>query len=279
LGSDEGDAVVRVLIVGQPKSGTTALMTAVTDALQSASEQVSTLFEPDDLLSQDLDVRPLVAKKLLAALGPDEHAAFYAFDKRVLLLRDPRDRLISVMLYDIYGRPEALSDGVERWIEALHRKEQAPSSVGVLELLYTYWELTNVNLLQWFADTLKRELRFFNTRADKFHVMSYEDLVTGNIAALCDYLGFEIEASPEVSGPEARVTRSRAAGEWRQWVLPSDLLVLRPLMQQTMMRLGFTDVSWAVDSEPALDPALGSEYVAGLVQRREEAELIEQAAD
>ncbi|MCH7789193.1 MAG: hypothetical protein IH940_07085 [Acidobacteria bacterium] len=270
---------MRVLIVGQPKSGTTALMTAVVKGLESTGVEVATLFEPGNLLVQDLDVAPLVAKKLLVGLGPNEHAAFYAFDKRVLLMRDPRDRLISVMLYDIYGRPEALSDGVQRWLDALRRKEADPGSVGVLDLLYTYWELTDVNLLQWFANTLVSEQRFFNTRADRFHVVRYEDLVTGNIAALCEYLGFAIEASPEISGPEARVTRSRAAGEWRQWVLPSDLLVLRPLMQQTMKRLGFTDMSWAVDSQPALDPALGSEYVAGLLQRRKEAEPIEQPAD
>jgi hypothetical protein len=250
-------------------------MTAVVDGMKAQGQEPSTLFEPEDFSTEDLDVRPLVAKKLLVELEPTEHGAFYAFDKRLLLMRDPRDRLISVMLYDIYGRPEALTDGVNRWVEALRKKEADPASVGVLDLLYLYWELTDVNLLQWFEATLRHELRFFNTQGHRFETVRYEDFVGGELSSIVDYLGFEISADPEVSGPESRVTRSRSAGEWKRWVLPSDLRVLRPLMQQTMKRLGFTDVDWSIESDPVLDPTLGSEYVAGLVQRRRDLEPTE----
>ena len=71
-----GDVVVRVLILGEGKSGTTALLRSVASALGDPSE----LFEPAVLQPEDLEADPLVVKKLLLSWRNKEARLAERFD-------------------------------------------------------------------------------------------------------------------------------------------------------------------------------------------------------
>src|SRR5215210_8065320 len=135
---------MRVVIYGLAKSGTTALFYLVKGAL--APDAVC-LFEP-----RAFDPRALRPRQLARLLGrvrepdvlakvlpfrpsePADAASFSGFDKQILIVRDPRDRVVSRLLYGVYDstfyrRDEELA----AFVGLLKRKEAGPRSVSVRE--------------------------------------------------------------------------------------------------------------------------------------------------
>ena len=119
---------MRVLILGEGKSGTTALLRSVATAIGNPSE----LFELELLKPADLGPDPLVVKKLLLSWRNKEAQLAERFDKRLFISRDPRDRLISHLLYDAYNAAPSLdSSQRSQWIDALAAKSTDPDNVGL----------------------------------------------------------------------------------------------------------------------------------------------------
>ena len=129
---------MRIVVVGLGKSGTTALIYAIRSAMPADTEL---LFEPHAFVP----VRePNVAAKALLnpriPLGPE----FYRqFERIVLLLRDPRDLLISKALYRVYGGTPLHADRakLEEYVALLRAKEDDPRSVSFLQIVALFQTL------------------------------------------------------------------------------------------------------------------------------------------
>lgn len=259
---------MRVLIVGEGKSGTTALLRSISESLDSPEE----VFEPQLMTEVDLSPDPLVVKKLLLNWKAPENDLLDAFDRRVFIVRDPRDRLISHLLYDAYNKAHLLTPKQrDKWMSLLAKKVEKPNSVSVLHLINTWWRLSRADLISHYVRALDRSTGFQRRLGDEFHTLHYEDYVDGKFADVNDYLGLSLSAGV-VKGSETRVARSSTHGEWRRWFKPVDVKMFRTMSHDWLRIHGYDPTDWEL-IKPAqpLDPATTTEYVKGLFERQADA--------
>jgi hypothetical protein len=95
---------LKILIIGQPKTGTSALFFKIKNSFPGESK---CLFEPQpeeiaaiDVISHPQEI-PVLAKVLLLNDGRQWHEYIRRFEKTIFLTRDPRDRLVSALLYSV----------------------------------------------------------------------------------------------------------------------------------------------------------------------------------
>lgn len=255
---------MRALIVGEGKSGTTALLRSISAVLDGPAE----MFEPELMTADDLRPDPLVVKKLLLNWKAAENDLIAAFDKRVFIVRDPRDRLISHLLYDAYNKADQLDDDArEKWLYLLRRKTRNPQGVSVLHMINTWWRLSRADLVSHYVRALDRSTGFHRRIGDQFHTLHYEDYVDSKFDDVDSYLGLSLSTGV-VQENETRVARSSTHGEWRSWFTPADIEVFRPLSHEWLRKHGYDHRDWdLVESNEPLDSSTTVDYVEGLFNR------------
>ncbi len=246
---------MRVLIFGLPKSGTTILASRVADALDTGIQ-----FEPftTGQLRQANDAR-LVTKMLAGPLQWVTVNSGVHFDRVVWIARDPRDVAVSRCLYQFWGGHR--KNGRENKVRALiEQKVSAPASVPFHRV---YQSITREvdNFIeddrlryQQAADQLRR-------RAGDWFMFHYEDMVSGNLGALSDYLGAEIHTDVAVDKRYERVVRSKGAGEWQDWFTDEDVELFRPIYQPYLDLFPRYDW-WQLNPNPVIDRATSLDYIA-----------------
>lgn len=255
---------MRVLIVGEGKSGTTALLRSVSTALGKPEE----IFEPVEMTGQDLTPPDLVVKKLLLNWKTGENELVQHFDKRIFIVRDPRDRLISHLLYDAYNKADLLDvEQRAKWTTLLGRKTRNPQRTPVVRLINAWWRLTRSDLISHYVRSLDRSTGFNRRIGEHFFTLSYEDYVDGNFEQVNDYLGVELEPGV-VRASETRVSRSSSHGDWRRWFTDLDVEVFRPMSHDWLRLHGYDHRDWQLADPAPLDPSTTVEYVEGLLARR-----------
>ena len=261
-----------VCVVGSSKTGTTGLYSAVWNGLRAHEDRVYGLLEKYDEdvyrnLQRLAPSTPVVSKVLLTnnSFSADLVARF---DRRLLIVRDPRDTLLSVALY---YPVRALNRGatqhqIDEYVDLVRTKERDPASVSFMDLLVAVYRLSGQQVDE--TSDFSRRYRVatrFASQLDAYTVY-YERFIHDDLADVSDHLGFEIH-NARPSDYSGIVLRSGGAGEWRHWFLPSDVEAFRPVMTPYMERFGYED-DWEVASDPQIDPANGSEYVQGAVAKR-----------
>jgi hypothetical protein len=257
---------MRVVIVGLGKSGTTALVYAVHAAMPAGTQM---LFEPHRYIV--LQAADVVAKVLLHPRFPIEYGFYRQFDERVLLVRDPRDLLISKALYRMFNAKSILADPakLERYLGLLRAKESNPRSVSLSEINRTFQAMVGPTLHS--DEGIQRLLRgyvaFHEAFPDAF-VYRYEAMVENDYGTLADYLDLPAEAMRPVIPPVLnRVVRTRRAGNWRHWFCDEDVAHYRPLLADYMERYGYGD-DWTLADDPHIERDECSGYVERLVRER-----------
>ena len=278
---------MRIVIFGLAKSGTTALFYRIKHSLPA---DAVCLFEPrafdpravgrgwrgwfrpgrrpPDVLAKVLPFRPA---------EPADAESFSSFDKQVLLVRDPRDRLISRLLYvvydsNFYGRDEPL----RAFVALLRRKEADPRSVPVGELLQTFARLNGDQFsfdawAAWHARHSVRAPLDFHDCHPALFVYKYEEMVGGRLGGLEEYLGLRLGGGADVSAEHGRVARTKSYGNWRDWLTPEDVERLRPVLRPYLERY-YEGADWDVRARPSLPAEFGSGYVERIVNERRAAE-------
>jgi hypothetical protein len=259
-------SVMRVIIVGLGKSGTTALLYAVRSAMPAGTQ---VLFEPHAYVA--VNASHVAAKVLLHPKFPMTHAFYRQFDRIVLLVRDPRDLLISKALYRIYGARALHADAskLNQYLELLRAKEADPRSVSLTRINLLFQSLVGPTLHS--DEGLARML----SDAIAFHqafpacaVFTYEAMVNGQFDLVASHLSLPAKAmKPDVPEAYHRVVRSRRAGNWRDWFCAEDVEHYRPLLAAYMERYGYPD-EWELSREPVIRPEECSEYVLRLIRER-----------
>jgi hypothetical protein len=255
---------MRVLIVGEGKSGTTALLRSISGAMGTPAE----LFEPTLMTPADLTAESLVVKKLLLNWKAPENILLESFDKRVFIVRDPRDRLVSHLLYDAYNKAASLdTDQREKWLSLLQRKTTNPEGVSLIHMINTWWRLSRSDLVSHYVRALDRSTGFNRRVGHEFFTLSYEDYVDGRFVDVDSYLGLEL-APGVVQQSEIRVARSSTHGEWRRWFTPTDVEVFRPMSHEWLRRHGYDHQDWELAAAEPLDSSTTVDYVQGLFARK-----------
>jgi hypothetical protein len=256
---------MRAVVVGLGKSGTTALVFAIRSAMPPDTQL---LFEPKTYV--EVRATNVAAKVLLNPSFPLDPAFYRQFDKVVLIVRDPRDILVSKGLYRIYGGNPLHADlpKLHQYVELLRMKEREPRSVPFTRILALFESLNgrppkpDLGIPQRLNDLVRFQQAF------PCLVYRYEAMVENQFGAVAEYLSLRQQAmNPEVPPSLRRVVRSRRAGNWRDWFCPEDVELYRPLFSPFMRRYGYAD-DWTLESDPRIPAEEASGYVLRLARER-----------
>jgi hypothetical protein len=248
----------RILVTGVQKTGTTALYHAI---LGSLPDETVRLFEPES--SKKPLPRDLKAPAIVKSFLPYSEDFDY-FEKKILVIRDPRDTLISTLLYRPYniiskefpGEGQKAFEIVKSYHELIKRKESSPGEISVKDLSdhISVKTETRINMV---ID--------YYTRHPHVFVLKYEDFIENNVGLLEKYLHIKIPGNIEVPSKYHRVVRTKSYGNWRSWFIPSDVGYFRPMMKEFLEKFGYKD-DWELDREPKLEPGFGSIYLEKLIK-------------
>lgn len=263
----------RVLVAGLGKSGTSALFYLVRNSL---APNVEAFFEPSslDVFGKLGKHRHGVAKVLLPnALQNVQISRFIGeLEKVVLIVRDPRDLIVSRLLYraGYHTLHEDRTDAEQAVaLQALREKERNPSSISLLTLFSHLGDRAEQQpgfLLKKYRELLTAPDKFLSAYPDSF-VYLYENLVRAQYDGLAEYLGFDLQGEAKVDTVHERVVRTKGDGNWRHWFTPSDVETLRPVFADFMQRFNYEN-DWRLAKEQAIDPQMSSEYVIRVLETR-----------
>ena len=266
-----------IVIFGAYKSGTTALFYKI---LHSLPAPPHTLFEAAGYDPRPDDARTgVLAKIILGQAGGRplaDYDSFAAFPHQLLLVRDPRDWLVSGTLFLPQQHPEIYRDPARRaaLLDLLRRKERDPDTVSFTELFTAVTGAlagaSPAAVRAWITEHLDGLIAFDQARPG-LHRVPYEDLVAGRLAALEKFLDLPLRGSAEVDPVHAHVPRTRGAGDWMNWFLPADAPSWAPLLDRYLRHYSY-DPDWTPRGPRHVDPAHGSDYVERVMARRLAAE-------
>jgi len=266
----------QILIAGMAKTGTTGLFFKIGNSLISCGGpalQTKLLFEPTSYSGpgdQRVLAKIIVSKKDDITIWGDgrkirwaDYNGFKNFDRKILLHRDPRDRLISSLLYsaqnNVFKKNTACLDA---FLALLKKKEQNPGTVTLLELLELRLRTGTYSLQTWkngLKETIDYFLDFRRKHRDFFHYR-YEDFVQGTTAGLEKFLGFPLCGDASVGSGLERVVRTKKSGDWHNWFTEEDISFFRPVFQEMLREFGYGD-AWELPERKIILPAHASEYV------------------
>jgi hypothetical protein len=274
-----------VLVVGPSKTGTTGLYNSIRDGYGRAGHALRTVFEPKDAALLDNLFRltygvPVLVKATQQSLDtvtlePE------AFERRVMTVRDPRDIVVSALLFrPLIAKVLARLDdaALETFVAALERKEADPASVSVTELFELQAQLgiggPPASIMK---GVLPRQRELIARHG--FLVVKYEQFVRDELAELSDYLGVEVRnVSAEDSTLFGHIARSRSSGDFLRWFRADDLAYFNGLFGEHIEALGY-QLDVPLDSDPKIDPQTSSEYVRSRFAQRRDRLRTQRAAE
>ena len=263
---------MKILIAGSPKTGTTGLYYKLRNSWGGGSPRL--LFEePEPYRPEPGDDERGVLAKVVINPDTEDLTPYLHFDRKIAIVRDPRDTLISRLMYGIgYHSPYDRDDRqVARMYAFLRRLEASDGELGVLDLIRFDWGLRGIayddaTIRAHYAAEWARIENFY-ARYPDFFPFKYEDFVVGRLDALSEYLGMELSGSSDVDPKHARVVRTKSSGDWRHWFRPTDAALLRTIYEDFLIRYGY-DTDWAPHASPQIEPQFASEYFYRLVSEK-----------
>ena len=184
---------MRTVIYGLPKSGTTYLFSLLAEAMGRNKNLVES-FEPrfiDDNNrlhrndGQFWDESDNMLVKILYAdannksgwEGDKAMKAFDSYDKKIFIIRDPRDRWISAFFYRWFHRHNPNPEDYKRAYELSKSKENDPAGIPFYKLLSS----DSIFLKRWAGD-YRKNLDILSDlinsmRTRSWFIISYDDIV------------------------------------------------------------------------------------------------------
>jgi hypothetical protein len=251
---------MKILIVGLSRSGTTAFYFKLKEALP---ESTWCLYEPKHFDPSDPGGSSnVLAKILIGPPGEFDYMSFREFDKKIMMVRDPRDSIVSRVLYHPCAMEAFRQDRakIAAFLDLLVHKECDPHSISVVELIELFERLIGRNAAA--RSTVLYDMALdFHRANDGFVVYTYEDFIIGRYAAIGNYLGVTLPSGEaDVTAQYEHVVRAKTANDWRNWFTAADVAYFRPRLAAFMRAYGYAD-DWALAAEPYISPAHGSEFI------------------
>lgn len=259
----------RIVVFGLYKTGTTALFQNIRNSL---SRGPRLLHEATRFVPEPSDRETGVLAKVIIGDENVDYGSFMQFEKKVLIIRDPRDWIISGCLFLPQEIERIYLDSavVEDIVAALRRKEAGPGQVpfsSIVEKVLSYSPVHDSGTLLTWAGRALDTLIEFEAGLGAACRISYEDFVDRRVAGLGRYLGIPISDDVSMDERFDHVARSRTYGNWRSWFTADDVELFASVFNPFLERYGY-DTDWRLAEQPTLDPALGSGYVARIVRRK-----------
>lgn len=261
----------KILISGMGKSGTSVLSYTIVNCFDKCAHN----FEPNGsngLGNIDLHRKlvksdgPVVTKSLYF---PGHEIQFKAlsniYEKKIWIIRDPRDKLISNTFYRWYKKHNPKPELFKKVHDLVLKKEKKPSSVSI----YSLWE----NIIR--ADKLKA--KFINEnyavmniveklRSDGWFIYKYEDFMDGKTEELSKYLGKDVQPVESLPGDKKRVQRTATYGDWRKWFTKEDVEYFKPVFNELLAYFNYDINDWKLEEQKTLPKEQGSVYMLNLFE-------------
>lgn len=265
-GSEEpaGSNFGGVLILGLPRSGTTALFCRVRNSLPFP---VTECFEPPEG-PPCVRNRDIVAKLLWSSGKEALIASYEHLSKKIWIARDPRDRMAGYLLYfgGYHKLYEKSWDEIDGRLALLEKKERDPAAVP----LYALWQNLcgeDPGQLRERIEKIYSGVLEFTAASKGYFTLKYEDYVDDKVEALESYLGFRLTPDKQVRSCWKRVEGTKSYSHWRHWFTPEDVDFFRPLFSDYLARYEY-DEDWRLASEPAIPASFGAAYVRRLIEEK-----------
>ncbi|HSK97750.1 MAG TPA: sulfotransferase domain-containing protein [Euzebyales bacterium] len=271
-GPNDAQPVLRpnIVILGLAKTGSTGLYNNAKAALSHTDPDYYFLFEPtrpDQLhnIRRYAPRLPLLTKVMIAR-EPDLQLPYEHFAKRVTLVRDPRDMIVSFLLFRPFIRADVPWEKVEPFVEAIRAKERDPASRSVQSLHALADELGLASYrLERVVEYMERQEALIDRH--QVYTLRYEDFILGQLDGLNEYLGITVENQTTTSPWLDHILRAAGTGDWRHWLTAEDIGFYRPHVAPYMKRFDYDD-NWQLAAEPVIDPSTASQYIAGKYRKR-----------
>ena len=280
---------MKIVIAGLGKSGTTGLFFKIKNSIK---KEAICFFEPDQYIPPvEKHNETILAKILIDNPERKDFESFREFDKKIFIIRDPRDRLISNILYEPWNSFYGDDKKVTRFLKLLELKEAKPRRVSVLDLLKLVAKLKEHNFIRnpkigkalakraevhsWLSNLYGRnftEGASFPRHHPGYFTVTYEDFINGDMGALENYLGFKLSGNSKVNDDLTRVIRQKASGNWKDWFLPADIKFFKRRFDEVLKSYGY-ETRWEISRNPSLSPQFSSHYVKNLVEKRRKKDI------
>ena len=262
---------MRVVIFGKYKTGTTALFYKLKQHLKGAR----TLFEPTGL-NPEIAAAPVVLAKVMLSPREVDCASFLSFEKRIVIVRDPRDWMVSGSIFLFQQIPQIYRSAIasEELIHLLREKERRPRSIHLHSIIRSIcaWspDQTFERLLEW--------IKSYHVWLSDFEKISdcqffrYESMCIGDFHEISTYLGISLDSTPPVAAPtHEHVLRRGGSGDWRMWFTEEDIALFRPPLQDYISHHDY-ERDWVLSDEPVIESEHASDYALRIINRRRNAE-------
>ena len=265
--------MAKVIVLGLAKSGTTGLWSVL---VKSYPRRYLQFFEGQYLPSRynkyfgqtnsEQNPRDVVSKQII---GPDFNFTDLAsFDKIIWMVRDPRDRLISYLLYRHYDYRYASDEFVREQLDLLRLKERDPDALAMIDLEARLL-LPRPTLESAFFWNDHQKSNFMSTliEEERAFIFKYEDFVNQEYSGLENFLGIKMSGNAKVPKQFQRVIRSKTHSFWNHWFTQKDVDNYMGLFQPFLEQYGYKD-EWALAEEKKIDPEHCSRYVRTIINER-----------
>jgi hypothetical protein len=253
------------LIIGMGKTGTTVMYHALKTALPP---ETKSLFEPRSRQEWqpifEANSKYTITKCLMQRLIASD-VNLDIFYRIVILVRDPRDQIISRVLQwsaQMAKYNPLLRDTI---IKIFENKRKHPLDYPFIEIIdrlsFLNGQYFPKNTIQEFGDRLKDAVLFFPEISNAY-IQKYENLVDQKISGLKKYLDLEINTDIIVPEKFSHVERTRSYGDWVNWLLKEDLEVLIPYIKEYSNIFGYD-----LGEFPSGSPDITFESSSGYIER------------
>ncbi len=273
-----------VLVLGRAKTGTTF----IAKSIEAACPATPTRFIMEPAMQHDINRaakasnRSTLIMKVLFDHWDKQRDALSElatgqsqpnFHARIAIVRDPRDEIISRILFRPFSflvSGHARAEDIERWANVLEHREKN-HEMTFLEVQKAFAATfsgasdpadeirTIARLCMGYADYLKLNQTVFTT-------LRYEDAVADDFSAIEPALGWQVSKTQDL-GRFGYTKRSGAATNWAKWFHPSDLETIKDLMGPACAELGYFDWTTPADIDRTIEPEHHSEYARGLLRQ------------
>ncbi|WP_111976375.1 hypothetical protein [Algibacillus agarilyticus] len=238
---------MRILILSLSRSGSTALYYQILAEMPKSTLEI---FEPSidllklkDLPSQCI-AKVIIDSSRMESLSP----LIEKFDHVIVLVRDPRDRLVSSMLFAMHGVDK---EELDRRLHHLKQKSESPIETPFLDLIaniYPGWTVEKVCKQVSTDLKLVDEVLCFSKRCI---CIKYEMFIQNSIEDLRDQLGLNSHGQYSIPEKHAYGKRRVKSGDWKNWFLSSDVTHLKPFMQPFILNYQY-EATWEHSESPCI---------------------------
>lgn len=262
-----------IVIFGPYKSGTTGVFYKIRNSLPGV---VRTLFEETVFVPEKGDTkRWVLAKTILGAgseTGEANYGGFLTFEKKIYLCRDPRDLVISGILFMIQQEPSLYENDRKllRILDILREKETDPQSISMWRIFEAIVDESEHHSFEQVTEWLRVQYEWlvaFEKKLDGYCLLKYEDFVDEELETLESYLGFPLKGEALVDPVHDHVPRTRTYNNWIHWFTEEDISFFRPIFVGYIKRYGYSR-DWRLSENQSISPEHCSRYILRTVNKK-----------